>query len=186
MILKNKSRGFILIELLVVIAIIGLLASIILVALNISRGKGNDAAAEAEMEQIKNQTEIYYNTTGINSYGLITKVPVTTLSCVNAPTGYPGIQTMFHTTLSSGGLWDILAAVGADEPNSSGASGIATNVMCAAELPSSSTASSTSWAVSTTLSSQSGKYFCVDSSGYSGVGAKQAGGGGVGTAASCQ
>ena len=56
----NNQRGFTLIELLVVIAIIGLLASIVLIALNNARVKGRDAKRAADLSQIATAVELYY------------------------------------------------------------------------------------------------------------------------------
>ncbi len=57
---KNKS-GFTLIELLVVIAIIGLLASVVLLALNSARAKSRDAKRLADVRQIASAFELYFN-----------------------------------------------------------------------------------------------------------------------------
>jgi len=59
---KNKNqKGFTLIELLVVIAIIGLLASIIAVAVNSAREKARDAQRIASVKQIQTALELYYD-----------------------------------------------------------------------------------------------------------------------------
>ena len=58
---KKYNSGFTLIELLVVIAIIGLLASIVLVALNTSRQKSRIAKRVADLNQIATALELYYN-----------------------------------------------------------------------------------------------------------------------------
>ncbi len=60
--LRNKNtKGFTLIELLVVIAIIGLLASVVLLALNSARAKSRDAKRLADVRQLTTALELYYN-----------------------------------------------------------------------------------------------------------------------------
>jgi prepilin-type N-terminal cleavage/methylation domain-containing protein len=63
--LRNKNqRGFTLIELLVVIAIIGLLASVVLLALNSARSKSRDAKRAADIRQIMSGLELFFNDCG--------------------------------------------------------------------------------------------------------------------------
>lgn len=60
--LRNKNeKGFTLIELLVVIAIIGLLASVVLLALNSARAKSRDAKRLADVRQLASALELYFN-----------------------------------------------------------------------------------------------------------------------------
>lgn len=54
-------KGFTLIELLVVIAIIGILSSVVLASLNTARNKGADAAVKSNLESIRPQAELYYD-----------------------------------------------------------------------------------------------------------------------------
>jgi prepilin-type N-terminal cleavage/methylation domain-containing protein len=61
---KNNQKGFTLIELLVVIAIIGLLASVILLALNGARAKARDATRLSDMTEMATAMELYYNNNG--------------------------------------------------------------------------------------------------------------------------
>lgn len=60
---KNK-KGFTLIELLVVIAIIGLLATLSVVALNSARMKARDVRRKADLKQIYNALQMYYDENG--------------------------------------------------------------------------------------------------------------------------
>ncbi|MCX6702241.1 MAG: type II secretion system protein [Candidatus Zambryskibacteria bacterium] len=59
---KHKNRGFTLIELLVVIAIIGILSSVVLASLNTARGKGSNAAVKSNLNNVRAQAELWYDT----------------------------------------------------------------------------------------------------------------------------
>ena len=64
----NTKRGFTLIELLVVIAIIGILASVVLASLNTARGKGANAAVKSNLNNMRAQAELVYDSASPNSY----------------------------------------------------------------------------------------------------------------------
>ena len=61
---KGLNKGFTLIELLVVIAIIGILSSVVLASLNTARGKGANAAVKSNLNNVRAQAELWYDTKG--------------------------------------------------------------------------------------------------------------------------
>lgn len=82
-ILRNKNKaGFTLIELLVVIAIIGLLASVVLLALNSARAKARDAKRIADIRQLASALELYFND---NSHYPTNSASFAVLSNASAP-----------------------------------------------------------------------------------------------------
>ena len=66
-IFRRRDRGFTLIELLVVIAIIGLLSSIVLVAVGPARVKARDARRQSDVRQVNLAMEMCYDDSGCNA-----------------------------------------------------------------------------------------------------------------------
>ena len=137
--MKKLQKGFTLIELLVVIAIIGILSSIVLASLSSARSKGEDAAIQSTISNMRAQSELYYSNN--------TSYSATNVGEADCSTGTIG--NIFGTstvgtlkTLTS----DLITKAGG-----------AVNTRC--------TASSTGWVVAAQLKSDSTKIFCADSNG---------------------
>ena len=60
----KENKGFTLVELLVVIAIIGVLASVVIAALNGARDKASDTAIKGNLNHMRAQTNIYFSDYG--------------------------------------------------------------------------------------------------------------------------
>ncbi len=69
--IKNKNKGFTLIELLIVIAIIAILSTVVMVAINSARTKSKNGAIVSQLNQARNQAELYY--THKNNYNELCK-----------------------------------------------------------------------------------------------------------------
>lgn len=65
--MKHSKKGFTLIELLVVIAVIGMLASIVLVALGPARARARDAKRVSDIRQISTAMDLCYGDTSCNT-----------------------------------------------------------------------------------------------------------------------
>jgi len=137
----NYKKGFTLIELLVVIAIIGILSSVVLASLNTARSKGADAAIKGNLNGVRAQAELYYDSHD-NSYAPTDRTYLAT--------GCEGItdENIFKDT-------NIKNAIVSAQKAGVGTAGV------------SCIASSTSWALSAQLKSNTALYFCIDSTGNS-------------------
>lgn len=92
------SKGFTLIELLVVIAIIGILSSVVLASLTTARSRGQAAAVQSSLSNMRAQAELYYSTNN-NSYGSAT-------DCTSGlfGTGNNGLGNLVAGAASSAGV----------------------------------------------------------------------------------
>lgn len=97
--MKTNTKGFTLIELLVVIAIIGILAALVLVALNNARDKANDAKIKSDLGQLRTITEIIYDS-GSASYAAV-ETCFDNPSSANCPGGVEGSVTTLKADLDN-------------------------------------------------------------------------------------
>ena len=156
--MNNRTRGFTLIELLVVIAIIGILSAVVLASLNTARTKGNDAAIKSNLDTIRTQSGIYYDTNSGYSTGASTVVGAltgTTAAC-NAAT-----NDLFNDPNVASAL------AGADKAaQGAGVVGGVTKAVCATDAAT-APAKTTLWAVIVPLTATANTWWCVDSTGAS-------------------
>lgn len=97
--MKNLKKGFTLIELLVVIAIIGILSSIVLASLSSARTKGEDAAIQSTLSNMRAQAELYYANN--NNYGTAVTTTCTT-GAMFTSTGTGGLKTLIDAATARG------------------------------------------------------------------------------------
>jgi type IV pilus assembly protein PilA len=98
---KKLNAGFTLIELLVVIAIIGILSSVVLASLNTARSKGSDAAIRSNLNGIRSQAEILYDTVG--NYSTVCADATVDRATKAANTAFGSVVASVNNTFATAG-----------------------------------------------------------------------------------
>lgn len=95
----GKTReGFTLIEILVVVAIIAILSSVVLVGLGPARKAGRDSRRVADLRQVQNALELYFNKCGFYPGGSAGN------GCPSTPQTGPGSWPTLQADLTGSGL----------------------------------------------------------------------------------
>jgi len=148
--MNKMKKGFTLIELMVVVGIIGLLAAVVLAALNSARGKGVDATVKSDLVNAIKQGEVFYTTN--------TAAPDTYTNVCNSAGAY-GASTV---TLLVDGAAKAYGLAGSPAYTRNNAAPSATTASC--------NDSATAWAAEVPLKTTSpaaNQMWCVDSTGKS-------------------
>ncbi len=131
----NKNKGFTLIELLVVIAIIGILASLVLVALGNARTKATDARIKSNIAQLRTLAEVIYDNNG-STY-------LDVADCFTTPADADCGNTTTTANVTA----------------------LRTDIGNASSTLTSAGSTATTYCVSATLASDTAQSFCADSTG---------------------